>query len=255
MQAIRDCIEQLPRSVAVSWVKGHQDRDISWGDLSPAAKANIFADEWCTLTYNLDVASTGLFPEWIPGTRAALMHRGKLVPKKIPQYTVIASTAPCLREYLMDKSAHWDPMINDRWDDATFNDIDWRYHSKSIQSLSPPIKIQISKYIHNWTRNRMDNAVDSRCFTCGQLHEDVLHVLQCPSADRHQACNKALNELSLHSSRYYTPLPMLLLISQSIASFLKGDPVTPPNYQAGSFGNDHDERLHALLKDAFERQS
>jgi hypothetical protein len=67
----------------------------------------------------------GRLPDWIPGTKAALMHKGKLVSKKQDAYVTTAATAPRLRKQLIAKSKQHDPFLTVPWDDVTFNDINW----------------------------------------------------------------------------------------------------------------------------------
>ena len=66
----------LPMPSSVSWIKGHQDRHLDREDLTPAAKGNIHADDVCTAIHSLNINDVGLFPKWVPGTLAALLHNG-----------------------------------------------------------------------------------------------------------------------------------------------------------------------------------
>jgi len=48
-------IELLMQST-ISCVMGHQDLDKMWGDLTPAANANVYANETCDETHTRPVA-------------------------------------------------------------------------------------------------------------------------------------------------------------------------------------------------------
>jgi len=84
IQVIQQKNTELLMQSTISWVKGHQDRDKMWGDLTPAAKANVYADETCDETHTRPVAKCAVFP--------TLLHKGKPVTKKIEHYTSVAAT-------------------------------------------------------------------------------------------------------------------------------------------------------------------
>ena len=74
------------------WIKGHQNQDKQWNQLPPAVKVNCYANKNCTQMHQIAVYFMGLFPQWVPGMKAALLHQDKLVTKQIDQNTVIASS-------------------------------------------------------------------------------------------------------------------------------------------------------------------
>jgi hypothetical protein len=74
----------------------------------------------------LTPSEVGHLPDWIPGTKAALLHHGKLITKKQDDYVTTAATAPLLCKRLIKKSKRHDPFLEQDWDAATFKDIDWK---------------------------------------------------------------------------------------------------------------------------------
>jgi hypothetical protein len=172
LQGIQHEICNLPIASNVSWVKGHQDHHKPRSELSLEALANCIADDVCTETHHRHPSAVGRLPDWIPGTKAALLHHGKLVSKKQDTYVHTALTGPCLRKRLIKKSKKHDPFITDDWDDATFNDIDWKSVQASLESKTTGEHYQLSKFINNWTPTlhhcaTQDNSIDQRCFECG----------------------------------------------------------------------------------------
>jgi hypothetical protein len=151
LQGIKATRARLPLKTSVAWVKGHQDDHKPWSELSIAAKANCHADDVCTKTHSKSLHRVGLFPTWVPGLRAALFHHGRLVTKKIDNYVMTASTAPRHQQYLTECSKKFDPFIANDWSDETFQDIDWFPLESSFKSMPFRIRIQIAKYIVNWT--------------------------------------------------------------------------------------------------------
>jgi hypothetical protein len=257
LQGITSEIELLPIHVSVRWVKGHQDDTTEWDDLSIAAKANCHADRICTETHYQHPNATGRFPEWVPGLKAALLHNGRLVTKRQDEYVTTAATTPRHRKYLIKKSQRRDPFITTDWTDATFDDIDFRALEQSMKATSFGRRIQISKFAHNWTPTRdhlacIDNKVDRRCFACGNLKENIDHVLRCPSDRRAAARLKAINELRKHLSDYYTPAPMSAIIIDSVSLWLEGRRPTVPLLDVSP--NNVNSELHLLINDAYTHQ-
>jgi len=223
LQGILTVMEELPLTTHVRCVKGHQDKHKPREELSIAALANCIADDVCTETHHRHPSQVGRFPDWVPGTKAALMHNGKLVSKKHDEYVTTAATAPRLREYIIDRSQRRDPFIPSAWSDETFNDIDWKSVRSSFKSLSYGRRIQLSKFVHNWTPTNhhlanIDNGTDRRCFACPRRawKEDIDHVLRCPSERRTTARDKALQAFRAHLSKYYTPAPMAQVIMHTL---------------------------------------
>jgi hypothetical protein len=136
LQGIQSVTQELAIKPMIKWVKGHQDRDTPWDKLTILVKVNCHADQICSETHNNPVWSVGLFPKWIPGTKAGLLHHGKLITKWQDKYIVTAATAPSLQAYLIKKSDQHDPSILTEWSNTTFNDIDWSLVESSFKALS-----------------------------------------------------------------------------------------------------------------------
>jgi hypothetical protein len=256
LQGIKATRARLPIKTSVGWVKGHQDDHKEWHELSISAKANCLADAVCTETHQQPLHRVGLFPTWVPGQRAALFHNGRLVTKKIDDYIMKASTADRHREYLKDRSMRIDPKIANKWTDETFHDIDWFPLESSLKSMPFGVRIQISKYMVNWTPTghhlaNIDNSNDRRCFACQNLKEDVDHVLRCPSDPRNAAREKAFTELASHFSRYYTPAPMAKLITDVLRRWFDG---SPPIALHLPTDDESTAELHAAINKAYDHQ-
>jgi hypothetical protein len=208
-------------------VKGHQDDHTPREELSDTALANYYADKTCKIMHGASDDEAGLFPEWIPNLEAGLLHQGCLVTKKQEAHVITATTAPALQQSIMKDSKKRDPLIEAEWTDDTFNSVDWQANKSSFDALSPGKKIQISKYAHEWTltlhqRAHIDNKIDRRCFTCGNLKENVTHMLRCPSTHQQAAQTKTLHDFKNHLARYHTPAPMATLIIECLEAWYDG---------------------------------
>jgi len=260
IQATQKQNRELPLESSISWVKSHQDRDKMWGDLTPAAKVNVYADEICDEIHTRPVQQSAVFPEKVPGTKAMLLHKGRPVTKKIKHYTSIAAMVTRHKNHIVEHSHCHDPDIPENWTPATFDDIDWRIHGQVFNALSPGHKIQISKYAHGWAPtkkhlNKMDNSVDSRCFACGRLHEDTHHVLRCISDDRQEARGKATNDFNSILLKYHTLRPMAEVIINSIEQWSAEQQVTRPTFHPQEFNDELDQELHSCILTAFNKQT
>jgi hypothetical protein len=104
LQAIHTKLTELPIPTDIAHIKGHQDRTKSWDELDLKAKINVLADRQANAIYKKPLWRTGLFPSWIPGTRAALFHGKQQVTKGIPAYIQDAAHTPVMKEYLIRRS-------------------------------------------------------------------------------------------------------------------------------------------------------
>jgi hypothetical protein len=67
-------------------------------ELDRRAKINVLADRQADAIYKKPTRRTGLFPSWIPGTRAALFHGEQQVTKGTPSYIRDAAHTPVMKD-------------------------------------------------------------------------------------------------------------------------------------------------------------
>jgi hypothetical protein len=75
IQATKLLIAKLPIKVDIFHVKSHQDQHQPYNALTPYAQINVLADHHTNALHETPPSMTGLFPTWIPGTRATFPHR------------------------------------------------------------------------------------------------------------------------------------------------------------------------------------
>jgi hypothetical protein len=114
------------------------------------AKITVLADKQADKIYWKQPRRTGLFPNWIPGTCAALLFHGdQQVTKGIPVYDIRdAAHMPAMKEYLIRCSKEATG-CDKSWDEATYDSIDWCHFGEVFKKLSHGRRIQISKYTTN----------------------------------------------------------------------------------------------------------
>jgi hypothetical protein len=148
LQVIRTILIDLPIRTDIAHVCGHQDRHKLLHKLDNREQINVLADKQANAIYRKPQHQTGLFPSWIPGTRAALFHSEQQVTKGIHSYIRDAAHMPAMKEYLIRRSK--EATGHDKsWDDATYESIDWQHHGEVLKKLSNGRRIQISKYIND----------------------------------------------------------------------------------------------------------
>jgi hypothetical protein len=203
IQGICTLFAQLPINTVFSDVKGHQDRQHPFANLSPVVQINILADQHASAIHQKQANCIGLFPTWIPGTRAAL-HRGSYpITKDLPAYLRTATHALAMQEYLIHQSiegtGHESP-----WDNYIFVSIAWKpLHEVFYNYSTGQRTTQLSKYMNDllptaWRLQTFDNTHDGQCFVCGLLWEDTNHVLRFCRDEHTLARNKALHNFWLH---------------------------------------------------------
>ena len=103
LQGILQAINKLPLKATVHWVKGHQDYHNPHHKLPLSALANCITDDVCTETHDWNPTEVGRIPNWIPGTKAALLLNGLLVFKDQDDYIKTAATTPHLCQHIISK--------------------------------------------------------------------------------------------------------------------------------------------------------
>ena len=148
IQGIRTLRTQLPFDTRFSHVKSHQDQQHPFANLPPAAQINILADQHASAIHQKQANRTGLFPTWIPGTRAAL-HRGSYpITKNLPAYLRTAIHAPEMQEYLIHRSIEGTGRESP-WDNYIFDSIAWKPLHEVFRKYSTGQRTQLSKYMND----------------------------------------------------------------------------------------------------------
>jgi hypothetical protein len=66
---------------------------------------------------------------------------------------------------LIKKSKRHYPFLEQVWDAATFEDIDWKAVRSSFGRLTKGRQFQLSKYAHNWTRHYISEPPKTTALT------------------------------------------------------------------------------------------
>jgi rubrerythrin len=188
------------------------------------SSANVYADHHAAAIHHQHQSQVRLFPTWLPGTRASLLHDNQQVTGAIPDYIRTAAHTPDMKQYLIQRSQTATGR-DTTWNDDTFDLIAWQPLSEAMKQHMIGQRTQISKYMNDLlpTLQRLqtfNNNSDSRCFACGLLWEDTNHIIQCPCDARHQARMTAFNTFKQQLEKQHTPTIMTTLLTECMSNWI-----------------------------------
>jgi hypothetical protein len=180
--AIRELHRSLGgRKLRPTWIKGHQDEDKSYDDLSRDARLNVDADQ---LASDHFWSGKGTRPS--PTTPHLHEHRvtiainGTIYPTRIDEQIRYHINGSYLKEFLKSQYS---------WSESTWNKIDFQAFGRHFKSLPGAKRTQHMKFVHDLQPlganlrkiYRSTNEDISKCPCCRQHDETQLHLLQCQS--------------------------------------------------------------------------
>ena len=148
IQALWKLIDNLLMKVDIFHVKSHQDRDKPFDELTPYAKMNVFADRYAEYLHAQPETMIGVFPSWLPGTKAAIFHGDSPITSDIPNYIRRAIHEPPMREYMIQRSQQATNR-DIKWNTQIYDTIAWDHIGEIIRKLLIGRRIQLSKYMHD----------------------------------------------------------------------------------------------------------
>ena len=196
IRAIRRIIAQLPITVHLEHVRGHQDEKAN-RPLTPLESLNVAADTMAKTHLHELIRADNLgqldpCPDYIymEGTRLTILDK-KITTDPSPEMRH-AIFAPKMKTTLADKGL---------LTTTAFDLVDWEATRRAAKE-SPPLfrlwaaknasgQCGVGKYMHLW-----GYWEDDRCPLCLSLEETTRHVSICPSLCARQARNQAIDKLA-----------------------------------------------------------
>jgi hypothetical protein len=104
-----------------------------------------------------------------------LRHSNKRVSGNYTQRIREINTTQAIQDYMQTKY---------RWNEHTFNDIEWRVHGKTLTSLPQRQQKTITQFIHKWLPTNASHSFENigtarLCPYCQSTDEDQSHFLSC----------------------------------------------------------------------------
>jgi RNase H len=163
-------MKQLQIKVQLKFVKGHQDRLST--NLTTEASMNVAADELATEGLRMRNITKELI---LPSDDAVIKLHGKVITANRTKIMREAFQSIQLRDFLKTLN---------NWSDLQIENIWWKVHEKSLQTLTQGKKMIITKFNHsqiscNHRNNVMYEYKPPYCTLCANVHETQSHVLRC----------------------------------------------------------------------------
>lgn len=216
MQSLLDVklLQQQKIKISIKHVKGHQDKDTEYVNLSRPAQLNVDADHHATNYLNQGPN----FPySELPSNPISLYINDMIITRSHKTSMRSASTSPNLREYFL-KQFLWRPYTPDL--------IWWEIHGSSLESFPKNDRRRLRKFIFGWlpTNERLfsyKQTPDARCPTCNYICETHEHLLKCSHKYRQTIKDKwyttSTLELFLQNERYTPPIVKQILYDRIVA--------------------------------------
>jgi exonuclease III len=191
--------QTFPVLPQVLHVKGHQDRERPYYELSLPAQMNVDSDKLATRELDEYGDIHPLVP-FNPLTKVALHIEGRTVTRDLEQAIQNRLFARPLRNYFCDRF---------QWTRETHESIDWPLFS-GVYSAYP--RSRKFFYQFSWKRlpcgarlHRRSTRYDDRCPLCFAPQESDDHLVQCPHQHRTQWRTSFFDGLEKHLSPFLDP--------------------------------------------------
>ena len=180
------------RKLKTTWIKGHQDEDKTYDELSSDAKLNVDADRLASEHY---WSGHGIRPS--PQTmhlaeyRITIAINGVIYPTRIDEQIRYHINGSYLKEYLQRHHG---------WSERTWKTIDIAAFGRHFKSLAGNKRVHHMKFIHNIqpigvNKTKVHRSTDetlSQCPCCKAQEETQFHMLHCPQNPSRAKAIKAL---------------------------------------------------------------
>ena len=171
-------LDELPFRPTIRHIKGHQDRDTEYTQLSLSAQLNVDADAQATI-FQDNYGRPRPLAFLMPHAGASLQINNETITYNLKSFIRTQAHGPPLSAYIQQRN---------RWSPTTMSSIDWDAHGLAIQRNFPK-RIHITKLVHdilptNEAVSRYDKLRQPKCPSCPQNPEDRDHILRCSHPER-----------------------------------------------------------------------
>jgi hypothetical protein len=171
LNEIRVSLPLLSMTPDIQWVRGHQDLDKEYAELSLLARLNVDADKHAGEFQDQHGAERTRVQRF-PHNGAQLFLSGETITYKEKPFLQYADTAPALQTYIQGRN---------EWSDATMQSIDWDAHGKALHR-GTATRVRLTKLVHDIlpTNSFVHQFVDDRsccCPFCPIDLEDRDHII------------------------------------------------------------------------------
>lgn len=248
VMVIQELLRELKQPLTPLWVKGHQDEERPYNELSREAKLNVDVDELATNhTHHHTTAKPMRRIDHLPCQLISLKINGQRFPSHWDTNLRWTINGSYMKNYVKEKHG---------WDEATWNTIDFGFVKDYCTSAKSGTKYKWFKFMHNLQSvgernqkmNRSAAEVNiSLCPCCYQQTETQQHMILCELNPKRP---EALRELSTGGSSYKENHNFTMAMTDCIEQWLydttrspsiatsnnpaiydRQDPILPPHMQ------------------------
>ena len=244
--AIALCLERLPVSVDLHWVKGHAERRKKPDEYSWAERLNVSADEMATAARHINSPpDSSHWPEQVvsvSGPRGRLLGR---LSTEIRHHC----TADDLRSYYWEKY---------KWTPEQYKTVDESGTRKAMSRLTGGQLRRVQKLRCGWLpvnrrEARIDPDRDDGCVACSPtgVHEETVdHLFQCPQRERRAAVMSKLDGLRTTLLEWNTDRDLINVLYSCAAAWVRGTDI--PSLASLQVPT---SRVGRLIAQAYEEQA
>ena len=203
-------------------IKGHQDREKPFEQLSLKAQLNCradwLADEYLQENPDLVLSRVPILPS--SGCQLHLPHG--TVTHNVKQEMQHARSVPPLKTRMCKKNG---------WSNETFDDIDWGVHGLALKRLQKH-RTTLVKYLHDWLPvgkrvHQYDKKYPKSCPSCQAPTEDTDHLWMCQGLGRDQWRRESRSAMLKTMNDLDTAPPLQELYLEALQAMMEGrDPNT-----------------------------
>ena len=206
-------LEKNKVNVRVRHVKGHQDKEQQYHNLTRESQLNVQADKQATRALRKHKRKEDYTQ--LPNTKAMLYIEGEPTTSKEALLLRRAYLSQNLRQYIIGR---------EKWKEQTPDLVWWEAHKRSIQRLNPTDRTRIQKFIHralptNKKLNDQDKDHPIRCPSCTEIETND-HVFQCKNQKRQSIRGKTTKKMRQNFSKYNVHIKIQECIIAGIQGWL-----------------------------------
>lgn len=238
--------KDIKRKIKISWIKGHQDANISYDRLPLRARLNVDADFLATRYRQHGKLIPNEQTDHQPEQQMSLSINGTRIQSQFDACIRFHVNGYHLRQYMQSKN---------RWTNSTWDEIDFESFGAHFKSLTPSQQTSHMKHVHDQQPlgkrlNRLAPIPDptlAQCPCCKHPLEDQHHLLTCKQNPDAISAIATLQKTMLPADDIH---PLRYLFAEAIQHWI--DDLDHPYQPATHFYPPH---LHDPIRTAIDSQA
>jgi hypothetical protein len=202
--------------IKLEYVRGHQDRQTAYAQLSLLAQLNVDAD---SMAEQFQIEHGSPRPQ-------AWMYPSTAVHLELPQGTITSHYPDTMRLQVWGAPLQKYMRTKYQWAPSTYHMIHWNAHKQALKN-SEARQTHLTKLVHdNLPTNSRIHRGDKRrqmCPSCGTAKEDRDHVIQCTDTTRQTIRQEMLQLITTRCDDYHTDPKITRLLLDCINGWIGAD--------------------------------